>query len=331
MVRDLPRLYALLDAQNRLVAIAPMLLTERPGVGPLRTRQLQFFGADPNVTELRGLICAPADERRASAALMQHLAQERGRRWHWLQWSGLRGDVAALALPPDLQATTLSEVPDYWLPLPADWDRFRSSLGRNVKESLRKCYNSLKRDGHVFELRRVTRPEDCPAAIARFHALHRARAVASNGVRHPDVFATPQSRTFLADYVVAMAARGQLELFELAIGGAVVASRIGFRFDRTLYLYYSGYDQAWGRYSIMTTLLVEAIRWAISERLTVVNLSTGCDVSKTRWHPAEVRFRQILVRRQGWRARAAHAAYEALRRDAAGAGLMARLVTALRR
>src|ERR1022692_3420743 len=37
-----------------LVGVAPLMLTERPSIGPLRIRVLQFFGSDPNVTELRG-------------------------------------------------------------------------------------------------------------------------------------------------------------------------------------------------------------------------------------------------------------------------------------
>src|SRR5882724_5141044 len=33
---------------GELLGVAPLMVTERPGIGPLRFRQLQFFGADPN-------------------------------------------------------------------------------------------------------------------------------------------------------------------------------------------------------------------------------------------------------------------------------------------
>ena len=56
-------------------------------------------------------------------------------------------------------------------------------------------------------------------------------------------------------------------------------------------MYFSGYDLAWGRFSVMTTLVAEAIKWAIAERLRIFNLSTGNDVSKTRWRPLTVEFR----------------------------------------
>lgn len=336
LIRDELCAYALRDDYGRLVAVAPMMCTERPGFGPFRTRQLQFFGADPNITELRGLVCAEADEPRAYAALCRHLCSVEPRAWHWLQWPGLRSDPAAAgAIPDDLKVSVAGVVSDYCLPLPADWAQFRSQLPRNIKESLRKCYNSLQRDGHVFEFRRITRPEDSDAAIARFLALHSARAAAALPVRHRNVFASERSRAFLAEFAGGMAARGQLQVFEIAIGGEIIASRLGFTLGRTLYLYYSGYDPAWSRYSIMTTVLAEALRWAIAEGYACANLSTGSDVSKTRWHPAELRFDTLLLRRHAWAARLAHSSYAALSEGLGarqrGGGLAALLAGALRR
>jgi CelD/BcsL family acetyltransferase involved in cellulose biosynthesis len=55
----------------------------------------------------------------------------------------------------------------------------------------------------------------------------------------------------------------------------------------TLYLYFSGYQREFGKYSVMTTLLAEIIKHAFAEGIGTVNLSTGNDVSKTRWAPRE--------------------------------------------
>jgi CelD/BcsL family acetyltransferase involved in cellulose biosynthesis len=52
-----------------------------------------------------------------------------------------------------------------------------------------------------------------------------------------------------------------------------------------LYLYYSGFDQDWGKYSVMTTTVAEAIRYAIARQVPRVHLSMGADVSKSRWGP----------------------------------------------
>jgi CelD/BcsL family acetyltransferase involved in cellulose biosynthesis len=142
-----------------------------------------------------------------------------------------------------------------------------------------------------------------------FFRLHRERARAGARIKHSDVFAKPKDRAFLADYAQRMAERGQLRIFQLEIGGRVVATRLGFLLGDELYLYYSGYDMLWARYSVMTTLLAEAIKWAIEQRLRIVSLSTGSDVSKLRWNPRVTMFRSALQVGADWRSALAFRAY----------------------
>ena len=85
-VADRIQSFVLFD-DNHLVAVAPMMLTERPAVGPLRIRYLQFFGADPNVTEMRGPCCRRDDEGRVFEAILSHL-EAHAREWDWVELSG---------------------------------------------------------------------------------------------------------------------------------------------------------------------------------------------------------------------------------------------------
>ena len=87
-----------------------------------------------------------------------------------------------------------------------------------------------------------------------------------------------------------LAARGVARIFQLWVDDKLVATRIGFVMSDTLYLYYSGWDPAYGRYSVMTTLLAEVIQYAIAQGLKHVHLSTGVDVSKTRWGARAIQF-----------------------------------------
>jgi len=64
-----------------------------------------------------------------------------------------------------------------------------------------------------------------------------------------------------------------MRVFQLAIAGDVVALRIGFVIGGSLYLYYSGFDPRWSKYSVMTTTVVEAVKYAIGQGLTAINLS----------------------------------------------------------
>ncbi len=281
--------------RRRLVAVAPLMITNAPGWGPWRVRKLHFFGADPNLTEVRGMICQPADEARALQALTTHIAMSQ-QKWGLCHWSGLRQDsriANMIKLPGSME--WLAPIEDYYLRLPTTWPEYRSSLSRNTKEALRKCTNSLKRDGLSYQFRVISAPADVAAAIERFLPLHRQRAQADLAVQHVNCFEDSHAQAFLHDYARHMAAQGALQVFELEAAGRVVASRIGFSFGPELYLYYSGYDLTWGKYSIMTTLVSEILQWAIGQKYQLVNLSTGTDRSKLRWKPDRVVFHRLEV------------------------------------
>ena len=283
LVRDRFFVHTVRDDENNLVAVAPLMLTERPGSGPLRSRGLSFFGGDKNVTELRGLICAPEHEAAVVRELLAHLAQRRDE-WDWLLWNGVGRDTEAYSVLNEARNFEWSrETTDYVLPLPASWEEFRAGRSRNIKESLRKCYNSLKRDRHEFSFRVVSDPSALPAALRQFFELHARRASASDLVHHEDVFAIPRARDFLLDLSTSPSVALSLRVFQLEIANRVVASRLGFVLGDELYLYFSGFDPAWGAYSVMTTTVAEAIKWAIENQMKLVNLSPGTDVSKTRW------------------------------------------------
>jgi len=116
----------------------------------------------------------------------------------------------------------------------------------------------------------VSRPEDIPASLDRLLALHSERAEFKYATRHRDLFAQASHRAFIADVAQIMAERDQLRIFELEVDGKIVAARMAFLLGEELYLYYSGYDLAWRKHSIMTTLMCECFKWAIERGVKVV-------------------------------------------------------------
>jgi CelD/BcsL family acetyltransferase involved in cellulose biosynthesis len=275
---------------GKLRGIAPLMRTDRPAFGPLRMRQVHLLGADPNITELRSVLAPPSELPRVLKLLIDHLRQA-AHEWDFMQLSGVPADVrSALALDglSDLGGALVRDVPNYYLPLAPSWEEFKKGLSRNIKESLRKCYNAPKRDGVILEFDVVREPSEVRSAISDFLELHRSRSTVESGVKHPDVFSTSQSVDFLQAVCLRFAERDRLRIFRTKVEGRVIAARIGFVCGDCLYLYYSGYDPAFGRYSVMTTTVAEAIQFAIREGFSTVNLSTGADVSKLRWSPKEL-------------------------------------------
>ncbi len=306
-----PMICAVRAASGACVGIVPMILTQR-NLGLAAVRQLDILGPDPAITEIRAPLIEPGWEGRVAAAMQGELA---GRReWDWVCWTGIR-PAFGQALADLAELEWQDPLLDYVLELPSSWEELRAGLKRNIRESLRHGYNSLKRGGFDWQLRVVSAPGAVLAGIDRFLVLHAARADLHAGAKHPDYFAGTVPRAFLRDVCARLAERGAVRVFELLIGGAVVATRIGFIVGDGLYLYYSGFDPAWARYGVMTTTLAEAIKYAISQGLGEVNLSSGTDFSKTRWGPRVVAFGRAVQVARSLKSQFAYGLYQRARSE----------------
>jgi CelD/BcsL family acetyltransferase involved in cellulose biosynthesis len=305
-IKDELLILAFRESNGRLQGIAPLVMTTRPGVGWFATREIQSFGIDPSLTELRSIIAARHQSFRIYATLLHYLRQ-RSHDWDWLALSGMMVDDELTRVVESLFAGVeqVKQVPNYVLDLPSSYAQFRASLPRNIKESLRKCQNSLKRANWVPSFRVLGSSADVDAGLTTFLRLHRARAAMTDTISHRDAFATERSRAFLVAVCHRFAARGRLRIFQLCINDIVVATRIGFACADTLYLYFSGFDPAYAQYSVMTTLLNEIIKRCIDAGLAQVNLSTGRDEAKLRWRPREILYRDVLITSPTLRGKAA--------------------------
>jgi len=299
---------------NQLLAVAPMMLTERPSVGPLRVRHLQFFGADPNVTEVRGLCCRRSDEGRVFEALLSHF-EARARDWDWVELSGFaEHGPAREAIARRTPLIWTRQIPDFLIEPGQDWDAFKKGLPRNLKEAIRKCYTTLRRDNLHHEFRVAERANEMEERLETFFELHSLRARAAITPKHADVFANDPARRFLREYSNRLSKVGSAKLFELLVEGQVVASQVGFVLGDALYLYFSGYQPRMSSYSVMTTCKVEAIKWAIGQGIRTINLSTGRDRSKLRWRPTEVSLMEAHWLSPSLRARMSHRFVHALKK-----------------
>ena len=173
---------------GRLVAIAPLMRTSVPGIGPPVLRMLQFFGADPALTEIRGVISRPEDQAQVVQALVEHFLARRDE-WDVFRWAGLRHPVDTYGAPcPPSAFMAREDLPDFVLDLPKSWNDLRLQVSSNMRKNLRKAYEFLERDGFAIALRVTERPDGVGAAMARFLALHAARADAAGMIFHPDKF-----------------------------------------------------------------------------------------------------------------------------------------------
>jgi CelD/BcsL family acetyltransferase involved in cellulose biosynthesis len=298
------RLYVVRDEDGRLVAVAPMMRTTVHVARVPLLRVTQFIGTDPNLTEVRGMLVHPSEEAAAVGALASTL--ERKVRDSWILWCGLRRSESGLESLRGVwpAAVVTKDTPAFILQLPSSWEELRARLPRNIRESLRKCYNSLARDKHEWKFNVVTSPPALVPALEKLIEMHGRRASAAGTVQHRNCFDTDSRRAFIYDVAERFSRRSRVCVFQLEIAGEIVATRLAFISPKGMYLYYSGYEPAWARYSVMTTVVAEAIKYAINEGMTFVNLSTWPDESKLRWRPDEVHFLDVACVRSSPVARA---------------------------
>jgi CelD/BcsL family acetyltransferase involved in cellulose biosynthesis len=285
---DMQMLIHVVRHDGACVAVVPLMRTRR-SFGPLQITSVDLLGADPGVTEIRVPLIAHGFERRAATAVYSSIAS--ACEPHWVQWAGITGDFGA-ALADQAPLRWQTPVTDYILDLPPSWGDLKARLKRNIRESIRHGYNSLKREGLCPELHVAEKGPELSAALERFLQLHSLRASRGDTISHPDVFASRAARSFLEEICKQLGPQGMMRVFELKVGSTVVATRMGFVIGKALYLYYSGYDPAWSKYGVMTTTVVETIKYAIACGLTQMNLSPGTDVSKTRWAPRMIQYPQ---------------------------------------
>jgi CelD/BcsL family acetyltransferase involved in cellulose biosynthesis len=311
-IHDEPLFYLLHDSAGACVAIVPLIITRRL-VGPLTIVSINLLGADPSLTEIRAPLIDPDYEYLTACAVRDHLAKVGD--WDWIHWSGISAEFGK-ALAADGSLLWQPALPDYVLDLAPTWEEFRGRLKRNIRESLRHCYNSLKRDNLSFELHVIETPSELRRGLDRFIELHFLRAGLKNAPRHPNRFASQVSRDLRYEDCERLAERGAVRLFQLKVGSQTVATRIGFVAGDSLYLYYSGFDPAWSRYGVMTTTVAEVIKYAIAHGLKTVNLSPTMEISKTRWSPRQVDYQSAYQQGRRLRSRLARRAYMAARSDA---------------
>ena len=175
------------DDDGRLVAVAPLMRTSSPGVGLPVVRMLQFFGADPALTEIRGVISRLEHQASVVQALVEHFLARRNE-WDVFRWAGLRHPVDTYGSPcPHRIFKAREDLPDFIVELPRSWNDLRTQASSNMRRKIRKAYEFLERDGFQFGLSVTERPHGVEAAMHRFLTLH----AGEGGVRR----ARPSTKT----------------------------------------------------------------------------------------------------------------------------------------
>ena len=152
-IQEEVQFYVLRNVHGECVGIVPFVICRRV-IGPLKVISVNLLGADPAITEIRSPLIEPGYEKIAALAVQDQLAREGA--WDWVDWTDISDAFGESLDTQHLHWQTGKSA--YVLDLPSTWREFRSGLKRNIRESLRHCYNSLKNRRPPFRICRDRPP-----------------------------------------------------------------------------------------------------------------------------------------------------------------------------
>ena len=181
-----------------------------------------------------------------------------------LKLRSLRETSPTLAYLPDLarQQGYLVKVEEEdvssGVDLPQTWEGYLAGLSKKDRHELRR---KIRRLDSVPNWRwySLTEPDQVAARVEDFIGLMRQ----SN--QDKDQYMTPDRKLFFQRMSQRMAGMGMLRLFFLEIDDQPVATSLCFDYDSSRLLYNSGYDPAYGYYSVGLLLNALCLREAIEQ------------------------------------------------------------------
>ena len=295
----------------QLVAVAPfhrVRLLQRPLARPPFVRVLRPLGIarSTEITELPEILTLDRAGKKLLPVVIQGLI-DLVDSWDWLEltltpeqgWLDPEW-IAPLGQPSDVTEFHKRTRACVVTPLAPSWETFRATLGRNVRESIRRGENRLRRDGHEWRLiDEFSDAEAVETAVDQLTVLHRARADLRRGPTHSSCLESADARTFLKRATSALATTNDATPALLEVDGQIVAARLLLHAGGSTFFSLSGFDANWWDFGVATTLVAEALRGRILRGDATANLATGPERSKLRWSN-ELRLHQdfFLVRTQ---------------------------------
>jgi CelD/BcsL family acetyltransferase involved in cellulose biosynthesis len=298
-------------ADGRLVAVAPfhrVRLNQRPIARPPFVRILRPLGISRSteITELPEILTLDPAGKKLLPVVIRGLI-DLVDSWDWLEltltpeqgwldpeWIARFGQPSGFV---EFHKRTRACVV---APLAPDWETYRAGLGRNVRESIRRGENRLRRAGHEWRLiEDFDGPRELEAAVDQLTALHRARAELRRGPCHPSYLESADAREFLSRATSLLSGTNEARPVLLEVDGRVVAARLLLHAGDSTFFSISGFDPDWWDFGVATTLVAGALRGCMARGDATANLSTGPERSKLRWSN-ELRLYQdfVLVRRR---------------------------------
>lgn len=278
-------LLLLIAASNdRIVGILPLYIESVWLARAIPVRTLRVIGTGGDTSpDYVGPILAPEDEQETARQLAEALAS-RSHRWDRIELtdlgSGPFGECLVRALGArGLSARLETDKSIQIVRLPASWDEYLGSMPRDRRYRIRRQRRGVADLAAEFDVcREAADIEDAFAHLAR---LHRARW--NSKAPGQGAFRTNRYLAFHGEVVRRCARHSWVRFVRIRVGGQPVAIMYCYWFQREISFFQSGFDPAFGKYSLGNVLMAQAIEYAIKEGATVFDMLQGDHEYKESW------------------------------------------------
>ena len=272
------------QGENSIEAIAP--LARRNGT-------ISFIGGQ-DLFDYNDFLVSPGSESRFYTSLLECLDREE---WVTLELSSLQEDSPTLAYLPRLaeemgyRVEVQEEDVAPGLSLPGNWDAYLQGLSKKDRHELRRKFRRLSSFNGGYRYYKLSEPLQVEANLGDFFSLMRD----SREVKHR--FLTGPREQFFRSIAREMASMGVFKLFFLELEGQRVASAMCFDYGTARLLYNSGFNRAYGYYSVGLILKALCVKDAIEEGIAYFDFLRGAEPYKYDLGGSNRTLYQMVVRR----------------------------------
>src|SRR5215510_1617126 len=268
---------------GNLIALLPLCAEKRqssrfsPGL-----KRMSFMGESYGASDYLDILALPGFKQMSADIFIDYLALPRS--FDLLELEGIAADSCTMQSLDRCFANDrrfrYRIVPQYICPrmsLDARWEDLLERSRRS--DYFKRCIRRLNKIAS-FEFKVVSDVKEIPAAYRRFLALHVGRWIDRGG---SSAFRTAEQKGFTLDAAAELARAGMTRFEEIWLEGECRASLFGFESGDCYYLYLTGFDHAWSKYSPGFTLLGLSIREASRRGLKMYDFLRGAENYKFDW------------------------------------------------
>jgi CelD/BcsL family acetyltransferase involved in cellulose biosynthesis len=295
------RLWVLAAYDNGvMVGLMPLHITRYRGT-PLR--QVRFLGAP--LSDFQEILAAPGFETAARDAFVTHL-RDQAHRWDFCDFADQRMGTSLTSgeMPNGLRRLLVHHRVCPYIPLGDSWDGLLKRLSKNTRSNLGRRRRQIQKQFRAeYD---VATAETLAPAMEELFRLHNARW-RRRGVA--GAFAGARKQAFHHEVAQQFVERGWLRLHRLRLDGETRAAFYCFQLGARVYYYLSGFDVAFGKYSIGNVLMAQAIERAIGDGAREFDFLRGDETYKLAWGGEERSTLRLILGRTALRSTVALAAH----------------------